>query len=364
MVRVVVLLSFLLFMGTAAARAASPQDGAQSQTASLKSTHREAALQGSASTQTALRDDVRSLYRRPTSIPFPKDAPYSPQLATLGKMLFFDPRLSGAKNMNCASCHNPSFGYEAPVERAVGSLNEPLSRHAPTTLNMAWVQPLMWDGRAASLEEQAAGPITAPAEMNAKFEDIIATLAGIAEYATWFDRLFPDQGISRDSILTAIATYERTIVSGWSAFDRWIDGDDDAMSKSAINGFRLFTGKANCAACHTGWNFTDNQFHDIGLFTDDIGRAAIDPSDPDNRHAFKTPGLRDLTYRAPFMHNGSIPDLEMVIQHYEAGGMRRPSLSPMMAPFRLTDKERQDLLAFLMALTADVSDTPMPNLPN
>ncbi|MCG8690002.1 MAG: c-type cytochrome [Minwuiales bacterium] len=353
-----------MLVGIAATRAASPQDGTPSQTASSKSTYQVAAISGSAPSEAAPPDDMRSLYRRPTSIPFPKNAPYSPQLATLGKMLFFDPRLSGAKNMNCASCHNPSFGYEAPVERAVGSLNEPLSRHAPTTLNMAWVEPLMWDGRAASLEEQAAGPITAPAEMNARFDDIIATLTGIAEYATWFDSLFPGQGITRESILTAIATYERTIVSGWSAFDRWVDGNDAAMSEAAINGFRLFNGKANCAACHTGWNFTDNQFHDIGLYTDDIGRAAIDPSAPDKRHAFKTPGLRDLSYRAPFMHNGSIPDLEMVIQHYESGGMRRPSLSPLMVPFRLTDEEREDLLAFLMALTADVSDTPMPNLPN
>ena len=309
-------------------------------------------------------ETLRSLYQRPTAIPFPDDAPYSPQLATLGKMLFFDPRLSGAKNMNCASCHNPSFGYEAPVELAVGGLNERLSRHAPTTLNMAWVEPLFWDGRADSLEEQAAGPITAPAEMNGKFEEIIETLSAIPTYKTWFDRLFPNRGISVDTILVAIATYERTIVSGWSPFDRWVDGDETAMSESEINGFRLFNGRANCAGCHSGWNFTDNEFHDIGLFTTDIGRAGIERGPQRNRHAFKTPGLRDLSYRAPFMHNGSIADLEGVIMHYESGGIERPSRSAEMQAFELTDEERGDLLAFLRALTAEVSNTPVPSLPN
>lgn len=307
---------------------------------------------------------LKRLYERPTVIPFPETAPYSPQLATLGKMLFFDPRLSGAKNMNCASCHNPSFGYEAPVEFAVGASNEPLGRHAPTTLNMAWVTPLFWDGRAATLEEQAAGPITAPVEMNGNFDEIVETLSEIEEYKTWFDRLFPGQGVTRETILTAIATYERTIVTGWSPFDRWVDGDQNAMSQSAINGFRLFNGKANCAVCHSGWNFTDNEFHDIGLYTEDIGRAALDRSSIKNRHAFKTPGLRNLTYRAPFMHNGSVSDLEAVIRHYESGGIPRPSLSDDMIAFELSDQERDDLLAFLQALTAEVTDTPMPNLPN
>ena len=119
-----------------------------------------------------------------------------------------------------------------------------------------------------------------------------------------------------------------------------------------------------CAGCHSGWNFTDNEFHDIGLFTTDIGRAGIERGSPRNRHAFKTPGLRDLTYRAPFMHNGSIADLEGVIMHYESGGIERPSRSAEMQAFELTDEERGDLLAFLRALTAEVSNTPVPNLPN
>lgn len=306
----------------------------------------------------------RSLYKRPLTIPFEKVTPYSPQLATLGKMLFFDPRLSGNKNMNCASCHNPSFGFETPVETPIGAANTALGRQAPTVLNAAWVTPNFWDGRAKSLEEQAAGPISAAAEMNGKFDEIVDNLNNVADYKTWFEEVFPGSGVTKDNLLVAIATYERTVVSGWSPFDRWVDGEETAISDSAKRGFELFTGKAGCASCHTGWNFTDNKFHDIGLDTEDVGRAKIEADNPKALHAFKTPGLRNTAYRAPFMHNGSIPDLASVIVHYESGGIQRPSLSDSMAPFTLEDSERKDLIAFLNSLTAEKQDTPLPTLPN
>ncbi len=307
---------------------------------------------------------AREDYARPLMIPFPESAPYSPLVATLGKMLFFDPRLSGARNMNCASCHNPSFGYEAPVDLAVGAANQPLGRHAPTILNAAWIEPFFWDGRAPDLEEQAAGPITASVEMNAKFDEIVAELLTIEDYRVSFEQLFPGRGIERDTILTAIATYERTIVSGWAPFDRWVEGNEDAISESAKRGFELFNGKAGCAGCHGGWNFTDNLFHDIGLASDDIGRLEYEPENDLAKHAFKTPGLRNLTYRAPFMHDGSVADLEEVIIHYETGFIERPSLSPLMVRFTLSDAERVDLVAFLRSLTAEQTETSMPTLPN
>ncbi|MEP3431718.1 MAG: cytochrome c peroxidase [Roseibium sp.] len=309
-------------------------------------------------------DDAKKDFVRPDKIPFPDRAPYSLQIATLGKMLFYEPRLSGAQNMNCASCHNPSFGYETPVATAIGAANEPLGRHAPTTLNLAWTEKLFWDGRADSLEEQAAGPITAAVEMNGKFDVIVERLSAIEEYDQWFNSLFPGDGVTRETILTAIATYERTIMSGTAPFDRWVDGDDSALNASEIRGFEIFLGKANCAACHTGWNFTDNAFHDIGIATDDVGRAALDDSDPGNKHAFKTPGLRNLKYRAPFMHNGSVPNMESVIAYYETGGVERPSRSEKIKPFSLTGEERKDLVAFLAALTAEKTETPIPVLPN
>ena len=303
-------------------------------------------------------------FKRPLTIPFDGVAAYSPQLATLGKMLFFDPRLSGAKNMNCASCHNPSFGYESPVAGSVGAQNTVLGRNSPTVLNMAWVSPNFWDGRAATLEEQAAGPITAAAEMNGDFHTIVGDLSAVPDYVEWFQEVFPGEGISKDNILKAIATYERTVVTGWSPFDRWVEGDEKAVSDGAKRGFDLFVGKAACSNCHTGWNFTDNKFHDIGLWTEDVGRATLEPDNPMAKHAFKTPGLRNTAYRAPFMHNGTLATLEQVILHYESGGVGRPSLSPLMKAFELSEQERKDLVAFLHTLTADQQEASLPTLPN
>ncbi|GJE53187.1 Cytochrome c551 peroxidase [Methylobacterium tardum] len=308
--------------------------------------------------------DEKSIYRRPDLIPFPEDGPYSPQLATLGKMLFFDPRLSGKQNLSCASCHNPSFGFEVPVAGAIGATNKPLPRKAPTVLNAAWIPTLFWDGRAPNLELQAMGPITAEGEMDGKFPQIIGRLKGVPEYSAWFAKLFPKDGVTQDNILTAIATYERSIVAGSAPFDRWVEGDEAAISPAAQRGFALFNGKAGCSGCHTGWNFTDNQFHDIGIPTKDVGRAAFDPDNPLAQYAFKTPGLRNLTYRAPFGHAGQFADLDAIITFYESGGVPRPSKSPLMKPLSLSTAEHADLVAFLRSLTAEQTQTALPNLPN
>lgn len=302
-------------------------------------------------------------YARPLTIPFPANAPYDPGIATLGKMLFFDPRLSGAQNISCASCHNPSFGWETPVETAIGAANEPLGRHAPTALNGAWGGPFFWDGRAATLEEQAAGPITAEVEMNATFEEVITRLSQVSEYKAWFTKLFPGKGITRDTILQAIATYERTVVSGWSPFDRWVEGDETAIPDNAKRGFDLFVGEAGCAECHSGWNFSDNDFHDIGLGTEDVGREALETGNIRMRHAFKTPGLRNIALRAPFMHAGQLPDLETVILHYATGGIQRESLSPLMTTFEPNQRDLDDLVAFMESLTESETILPTPILP-
>jgi cytochrome c peroxidase len=306
---------------------------------------------------------LKELYRRPLTIPFEGQTDYSPQLAMLGKMLFFDPRLSGNQNISCASCHNPSFGWEVPVAGAVGAQNTTLGRQAPTVLNAAWSDHLFWDGRAPTLEAQAAGPVTAAAEMNGDFPTISKRLDEVPEYKQWFVELFPKDGINQGSITTAIATYERTVVAGWSSFDRWVDGDESAISDSAKRGFMLFNAEASCASCHAGWNFTDNLFHDIGLDTTDEGRIAIDPSDPFGKHAFKTPSLRNVMYRAPFMHNGSLPDMKAVIAHYESDFPIRDSLSPQLLKVSLTPGQETDLLAFLASLTADEAAVPTPILP-
>jgi len=309
-------------------------------------------------------EQLKQAYRRPDRIPFPEEAPYSPQMATLGKMLFFDPRLSGQQNLSCASCHNPSFGFEVPVGGAIGANGKPQARKAPTVLNAAWISTMFWDGRAPNLELQAIGPIIGEGAMGGNFSHIVVRLGNVPEYKAWFDRVFPGGGVTQDNILTAIATYERTIVAEPAPFDRWVEGDESAITPEAKRGFALFNGKAGCAACHTGWNFSDNKFHDLGIATKDIGRGAFDPDNPLARHAFKTPGLRNLTYRGPFGHAGQFPDLEAVVAFYETGGLPRPSKSPLMRPLNFGLEERTDLLAFLRSLTAEQTRTALPNLPN
>lgn len=308
---------------------------------------------------------LKNNYRRPAEIPFPKDNPYVPEKAALGKALYFDPRLSGHQNMNCASCHNPSFGWEVPLKGAVGAQNTTLARNAPTVLNLAWGgSHYFWDGRAGSLEEQAKGPIEADVEMNMSLPKLVQRLNGIPEYKRWFEKVFKGEGITPDTIAKAIATYERTVVSGYAPFDAWIDGDEKGISDSAKRGFALFNGKARCVECHTGWNFTDNKFHDIGVDTTDIGRGKFDPKNPKSKYAFKTPGLRDIAQRGPFMHNGSIPDLETVIAFYVSGGIERPSRSHLIQPLDLSAEEILDLVEFLKSLTGSKQNVSLPVLPN
>ena len=154
------------------------------------------------------------------------------------------------------------------------------------------------------------------------------------------------------------------MVTGAAPFDRWVEGDEAAISPAAQRGFKLFVGKANCSACHNGWNFTDQKFHDIGLPTDDIGRGKIEPKNPLAQYAFKTPGLRNLVYRAPFGHKGQFSNLKAILAFYTTGGVDRPSRSPLMKPLTLNDAEQADLIEFLKSLTAEKSETALPNLPN
>lgn len=307
--------------------------------------------------------DLRSEYKRPATIPFPADNPYQAEKAALGKMLFFDPRVSINQNISCATCHNPSFGWEQALPKAVGAKNTELGRHNPTILNVAWGDKYFWDGRAASLEEQALGPIQSDVEMNMPLDVLIERIQSIQGYHPYFKRVFKDGAINAENIAKAIATFERTVVSGPAPFDHWVEGDEDAISESAKRGFAIFNGKGNCAACHSGWNFTDNQFHDIGLMTEDIGRFAVDPSSEKNRYAFKTPSLRNISHRAPFMHNGSVPTLDAVIIHYLAGGVPRPSRSDDMKPIPFTADEMADLKAFLLTLQGEDQPMSLPSLP-
>jgi cytochrome c peroxidase len=328
-----------------------------------RSTGSDALAVSAASLPAADHAGPKAGYKRPAEIPFPADNPYTPEKAALGKALYFDARLSGAQNMNCASCHNPSFGWEVSVPTPVGSQNTRLGRRPPTILDIAWGHIFFWDGRAPTAEEQAKGPIQAPAEMNLPLTDAVVRLDAVSEYHNWFNRVFPGKGVTPDTIVQAIATFERTVVASYAPFDAWVDGDEQAISDKAKHGFDLFVGKAQCANCHTGWNFTDGKFHDLGIGTD-IGRGKLAPEDPYAQFAFKTPTLRDTALRAPYMHDGSVATLEDVIARYGGPGIDRPSRSPLLPKLSLNDTEMTDLVEFLRTLTGSKQAVSMPILPN
>ncbi len=309
----------------------------------------------------ALLDSFKSQYKRPLQIPFPPSNPYSAEKAQLGKMLFFDQRLSVNFNMSCATCHNPSLGWEDGVPGAFGGQGVNLGRNSPTVLNMAWSDEFFWDGRADSLESQILGPVESPNEMNLPIEQAVARFSKVEGYQNAFKRVFND-GITAKNILSSIATFERTLVSGTAPFDRWVEGDEQAISRQAKEGFLLFNGKAQCSICHSGWNFTDNSFHDIGVATEDVGRMQVTNREQD-KHAFKTPTLRNIIQRAPYMHNGSMQDLDRVLVHYISGGVQRPTLSDKMNSITLTSAQMQQLKAFLLSLTGEDKPVSLPILP-
>jgi cytochrome c peroxidase len=310
------------------------------------------------------RAAMRDSYLRPAEIPFPHGNPYSEDKSRLGRMLFFDPILSGSQVRSCASCHNPALSWGDGHARAIGEKQIPLPLRSPTLLNVAWVPKLGWDGHFRDLEAVAFGPITATNNMNLPEKVLIERLSAISGYRDAFATAFGPGPITGRHIELALATYERTIVSGEAPFDRWIKGDETAIDSAAKRGFDLFNGKANCAACHSGWAFTDSSFHDIGTAKgDDIGRGRLFPTSMKLRHAFKTPTLRDVARRAPYMHDGSIPTLEAVIDLYNRGGIARASRAEEIHPLDLSRQEKDDLIAFLHTLNGTQQAVSVSALP-
>lgn len=303
-------------------------------------------------------------YRRPTEIPFPEGNAYSEAKFRLGRVLFFDPILSGSETHACASCHNPGLSWGDGLPRAIGEKQVALVLRTPTLLNVAWGEQLGWDGHFRNLEAVAFGPILAPNNMNMQEPLLVARLSAIPGYMDAFRAAFGDGAITRQKIELALATFERSIVSTEAPFDRWIKGDRRAISEQAKRGFDLFNGKANCAACHSGWAFSDSSFHDIGVAHDnDAGRGKLFPKSIKLQHAFKTPTLRDVARRAPYMHDGSIATLDAVIDLYDRGGINRLSRADEIKPLGLTGSEKADLIAFLNTLNGKSEPMPVPSLP-
>jgi cytochrome c peroxidase len=305
-----------------------------------------------------------SKYARPRAVPFPKDDPYSGAKLALGRMLFFDPILSGAKVRSCSTCHDPGLSWADGRPRAIGEKQEVLPLRTPTLLNVAWTPRLGWDGHFRDLESVAMGPITATNNMDLAPGKIVGRLDAIPGYVEAFHAAFGAEAVTKQNVEMALATFERSIVSGQAPFDRWINGNETAVSADAKRGFVLFNGKAHCATCHSGWAFTDTSFHDIGTARgNDIGRGQLFPNSVALRYAFKTPTLRDVARRGPYMHDGSVPTLEAVIDLYDRGGIARPSRDPNIVPLGLSAGEKADLIAFLDTLTGQAKAVAIPNLP-
>lgn len=304
----------------------------------------------------------KASFRRPPTVPFPADNPFSEAKRALGEALFHDKRLSIDGSLACVSCHERGKGLADGKVQGRGVPGRALKRHTPTLWNLAWSSPVFWDGRARSLEEQVAGPIESPDEMAQPIAAVVARLAADPATVRAFAEAFPAAPrVDAVNLANAIATYERTFVSPVTRFDRWIDGDEQALAPSEIAGFRLFTGKAQCAKCHSGFAFTDYAFHDIGLPGDDRGRGAVLRLEA-AEHAFKTPGLRELGRSAPYMHDGSIVTLDAVIRHYVNGVVERPTLSKdLTRGLVLSDAERTDLIAFLGTLTSEGQPPALPD---
>ena len=262
--------------------------------------------------------------------------------------------MSGNNKISCSSCHIPNLVWTDQKPTPAGFENKEIDRNTPTILDSGFNKSQFWDGRANSLEEQALIPIQNPVEMNLSLTKLVEKLSADPKYPPLFKKAFGETTITPQRVAQAIATFERTIKTKETFYDRYRQGDKSAMSSSALRGMNLFFGKAKCSICHNGPRFTDNQFHNIGVELPsheekDVGRERVTR---ENFHvrAFKTPGLRYTSLTGPYMHNGSIKTLAEVVEFYDSGGKDDPFKSPFISPMGLSANEKKDLVEFLKTL--------------
>ena len=314
-------------------------------------------------------DPTLQVWLLPEQPPYPDDNAPNTARIELGKALFFDTRLSGDRNMSCATCHNPMLGWSDGLPTAIGFRGQVLPRATPTVLNTAYNFIQMWDGRKRSLEHQVMSPLETPTEMHSDIDQLFQWLNQNAGYRKAFSAAYPGKNIDARTFSKAIAAFERTVISNNSAFDRWVKGEKKALTKQQIRGFGIFLDpdKGNCAACHQAPNFTDDGFHNLGLASfgkenPDLGRYNQKPLSL-MKGAFKTPTLREIALTAPYFHDGSANTLLDVINFYVTGGIVKTNLSPNLKPLILTEQDKQDLIAFLQALTSEHKPVTLPQLP-
>ncbi|PIF34138.1 cytochrome c peroxidase [Flavobacterium sp. 9] len=315
------------------------------------------------------------------TVPYPEYNPYSKEKESLGKILFFDPRLSTSGQIACASCHNPELGWTDNLTRSFGHDRQTGKRNSMTILNSAYATSLFWDGRAKSLEDQAQFPIGDPLEMNEKLTIAVDKIAKIKGYNALFEAAFGNKEVSLQRIQYAIATFERSINSPKSKFDQFVSGKSDAYTDSQVKGLHLFRTKAQCINCHNTPYFSDNQFHNDGqtLFgtkNEDFGRYNVTKNKADIGK-FRTPTLREVVNTKPWMHHGHFPSLLDVVELYNLGnpspvqkkylGTERDSLipkaDPMLKKLDLNKEEINDLLAFIETLSTPTRRIIIPTLP-
>jgi cytochrome c peroxidase len=280
----------------------------------------------------------------------PDGNPLTPEKIELGKQFFWDKRWSFNGTVACVSCHPPDHGWSDPLQFSMHANGKPTARHAPTIVNRLFSDRQLWTGLRASLEEQSIK------DSNRTDEKVVESLGAIPAYREQFRKVFGTD-INPDGVGKAIAAYVRTILSGNSPYDRFLAGNKSALSPAAQRGLTLFEGKARCVRCHTGFNFTDEGYHNIGVGMDkeplDLGRFTVTKNEAD-KGVFKTPTLRDVAKRGPYMHNGGEKTLEDAVAFYNKGGIKNPWLSKEIQPLNLSAQEQTDLVAFLRSLTGEI----------
>ena len=270
-------------------------------------------------------------------MPVPEDNPITAERVARGRELFFDTRLSRDRTIACASCHDPERAFSDGRPVAIGVFNRVGTRSAPALINRGYGRAFFWDGRAATLEEQVLQPIQDPNEMDLTLPEVSARV-----------------GMPIDEVSRSLASFVRSLLSGDSPFDRFINGDRAALTTEQQAGLQVFRGKANCTACHVGPTFTDERFHNTGVAWRegqllDEGRFGVTRRSED-RGAFKTPTLREIARTAPYMHDGSLVTLREVVDYYDRGGNSNPGLDAELRPLNLTASDKDALIGFLQSL--------------
>jgi len=300
---------------------------------------------------------------RPAEVPQPANNKLTPQRIELGKLLYFDTRLSSSQKISCATCHHPKRGWTdlIPTSKAVGHEGAVGPRNSPVILNTAYQNRQFWDGRVKTLEQQALGPIEADVEMNMPLEVLIPKLNKIKGYTKLFKKAYPSSEgtITKEYLAKAIATFERTVVSTIAPFDKYAMGNKKAISKEAVAGFDLFQNKAHCMDCHDSFNFTDGSFHNIGLNDGELQGKELGRYNVKRRAAWygvmKTPTLRDVTESYPYFHDGSVKSLKEATSICAKGGRYKTGVknkSTSMIDRHLTKGEIEKIVIFMKKLTS------------